>query len=90
MLLKAGGYFNTMRRGGINKLDTPIHTAVELENMAAIRELLEAGAGVTCLNRAGLTPLHVCVKKELEEELQVTFKQEVVNICTYNVVVQHM
>lgn len=71
MLLKAGGHYNTMRPKGLNNLDTPIHTAVELANMEAIRELLDAGAGVTGLNRAGHTPLHVCVRKELEEELQV-------------------
>lgn len=71
ILLKAGGRFNTMRKKSLNNLDTPLHTAVELGNMEAINELLAAGAGITKLNRAGLTPLHVCVKKELEDELQV-------------------
>ncbi|KOB77902.1 Transient receptor potential channel pyrexia [Operophtera brumata] len=59
LLLKAGGHYNTMRPKGLNNLDTPLHTAVELANMEAVRELLEAGAGVTGLNRAGQTPLHV-------------------------------
>lgn len=72
MLLKAGGQFNSMRSKGLNNIDTPIHTAVEMENMEAIKELLEAGAGVSNLNRAGQTPLHVCVKKELEDELYVS------------------
>lgn len=73
MLLKAGGRFNTMRRRGLDYIDTPLHTAVELESLDAIKELLDAGATVTCLNRAGQTPLHVCVKKELEEHLKVSF-----------------
>lgn len=56
---------------GLNNLDTPLHTAVELENLDAVKELLNAGAAIHVLNKSGLTPLHVCVKKELEEILQV-------------------
>ncbi|KAJ8710338.1 hypothetical protein PYW07_009704 [Mythimna separata] len=70
MLLTAGGNFNTMKPNKLNNMDTPLHTAVEIESLEAIQELLDAGAAVTCLNRAGLTPLHVCVKKNLEEHLQ--------------------
>lgn len=73
MLLKAGGNFNTMKNNKLNNMDTPLHTAVEIESLEAIQELLDAGAAVTCWNRAGLTPLHVCVKKNLEEHLQVRF-----------------
>lgn len=71
MLTKAGGNFNTMKHNHLNNMDTPLHTAVEIESMEAIQELLDAGAAVTCLNRAGQTPLHVCVKKNLEDHLQV-------------------
>lgn len=79
MLLKAGGRYNTMRSRGLNNLDTPLHTAVELESLDAIRELLDAGASVNCLNTSGLTPLHVCVKKKLEEHLQVLANYDYMN-----------
>ncbi|XP_049879814.1 transient receptor potential channel pyrexia-like isoform X2 [Pectinophora gossypiella] len=71
MLIKAGGTHNTMKARGLNDLDTPIHTAVELENKDAMNELLNIGASIACLNTAGLTPLHVCVRRELELPLQV-------------------
>lgn len=71
MLIKAGGTHNTMCRRGIGHIDTPLHTAVELECLEAIQELLDLGVSVACLNAAGQTALHVCVKKELEEPLQV-------------------
>ncbi|XP_072948321.1 transient receptor potential cation channel subfamily A member 1-like [Epargyreus clarus] len=71
MLHAAGGTHNTMKIHGINNVDTPLHTAVELENMDAIKELLNAGVSIACLNAAGETPLHVCVKKELEDPLAV-------------------
>ncbi|XP_014366738.2 transient receptor potential channel pyrexia [Papilio machaon] len=71
MLLNAGGTHNTMKTKGINNIDTPLHTAVEMDDIDSINELLGSGASVKCLNSSGLTPLHVCVKKELEEALQV-------------------
>ncbi|CAK1590891.1 unnamed protein product [Parnassius mnemosyne] len=71
MLLKAGVIPNTMKSNGLNNVDTPLHTAVELESIESINVLLESGASVRCLNSAGKTPLHVCVKKELEEPLQI-------------------
>ncbi|CAG5020767.1 unnamed protein product [Parnassius apollo] len=71
MLLKTGITPNTMKPNGLNKLDTPLHTAVELESIESINVLLQYGASVRCLNSAGKTPLHVCVKKELEEPLQI-------------------
>lgn len=75
MLLKSGGTFNTMKASAhsLNNLDTPLHTAVEIESLDAIKELLDAGASVACHNTAGQTALHVCVKKELEEHLQVRY-----------------
>ncbi|KAJ8710567.1 hypothetical protein PYW08_009082 [Mythimna loreyi] len=79
MLLSAGGNYNTMKTNKLNNMDTPLHTAVEIESLEAIRELLDAGAAVTCLNRAGLTPLHVCVKKELEEHLQLLANYDYMN-----------
>nr|XP_021194828.2 transient receptor potential channel pyrexia isoform X1 [Helicoverpa armigera] len=79
MLLRAGGHFNTMKNSQLDNLDTPLHTAVEIESLDAIQELLDAGAAVTCLNRAGLTPLHVCVKKNLEEHLQLLANYDYMN-----------
>ncbi|VVC91355.1 unnamed protein product [Leptidea sinapis] len=70
-LIKSGGTFNSMRRQGLNNIDTPLHTAVELENIDSIKELLDIGASITCLNPGGQTPLHLCVKKQLEEPLQI-------------------
>lgn len=69
-LIAAGGQFYSMRSGGLN-IDTPLHTAVELSNLDCINELLAAGASIACLNSEGLTPLHVCVNKELEPPLKV-------------------
>ncbi|KAI8423126.1 hypothetical protein MSG28_014206 [Choristoneura fumiferana] len=63
MLLEADGTFNTMK-GIIDNVDTPLHTAVEIRCLSSIRLLLDAGASVACLNSAGLTPLHLCVKCE--------------------------
>lgn len=77
MLLNAEGQFNTMKAGGINNLDTPLHTAVELGTLDTITELLNSGASIACLNIAGQTPLHVCVLNTLEEPLQAS-------IYTYN------
>ncbi|XP_045762667.1 transient receptor potential channel pyrexia-like isoform X1 [Maniola jurtina] len=69
-LVTAGGQFYSMKSVGIN-VDTPLHTAVELSNMDCINELLEAGASIACLDSQGLTPLHVCVKKQLEQTLKI-------------------
>ncbi|CAF4858679.1 unnamed protein product [Pieris macdunnoughi] len=71
MLIKAGGRHNSMRSDGINDIDTPLHTAVELSNIDSIKQLLDIGVSVGCLNTAGQTPLHLCVKKQLEQALQV-------------------
>ncbi|CAB3254545.1 unnamed protein product [Arctia plantaginis] len=82
MLLKAGGTFNTMRSNTdkFNYMDTPLHTAVEIESLEAIQELLDAGVWVSCLNKAGETPLHVCVRRELEEHLQLLANYDYVNV----------
>lgn len=72
MLLEAGGQFNTMKAEGINYVDTPLHIAVELKALDTIKALLNSGASVVCLNKAGQTPLHVCVLNKLEEPLKVT------------------
>lgn len=51
--------------------DTPLHTAVELDNLEAVRALLSVEVPVDWLNRMGLTPLHIAVKKKLGDILQV-------------------
>nr|XP_026490186.1 transient receptor potential channel pyrexia-like isoform X1 [Vanessa tameamea] len=70
MLINAGSQFNSMKGSGFN-VDTPLHIAAELGNIDCIKELLDAGVSITCLNSSGQTPLHVCVKNELEEPLQI-------------------
>ncbi|XP_075985740.1 transient receptor potential cation channel subfamily A member 1-like [Anticarsia gemmatalis] len=52
-------------------LDSPLHTAVELNSIEAVRALTSVSVPVKWLNRAGLTPLHICVKKKLCDILQV-------------------
>lgn len=52
-------------------VDTPLHTAVELGSLEAVSVLVGAGMPVNWLNRAGMTPLHICVKKKLKEHLQI-------------------
>ncbi|XP_063833659.1 transient receptor potential channel pyrexia-like isoform X1 [Ostrinia nubilalis] len=71
LILKVGGQNNTMKVSGLNHVDTPLHTAVELENEDVIKELLQVGASIASLNTAGQTPLHVCVKKQLEDPLKI-------------------
>lgn len=71
MLIKAGGTYNTMKSNALNNIATPLHTAVELENISAIKELLDMGVNVACLNSEGQTPMHICVKKRLQEPLTV-------------------
>ncbi|KAL4716005.1 hypothetical protein ACJJTC_003794 [Scirpophaga incertulas] len=71
LLRKAGGSHNTMKHDGLNEMATPLHTAVELDNVEAIKILLQMGASVACLNKAGQTPLHVSVNKQLEEPLKI-------------------
>lgn len=70
-LLKAGGTHYTMRtKRLINNITTPLHTAAELECNYIIQSLLEVGASISCHNGRGETPLHVCVRQELEDPLQ--------------------
>lgn len=61
-----------MKTGGINNVDTLLHKAVELNALETIKALLNSGASVACLNKAGQTPLHVCVLNKLKEPLQVS------------------
>ncbi|XP_059055688.1 transient receptor potential channel pyrexia-like isoform X2 [Achroia grisella] len=70
-LIKANGTFNTMKTRGLQNIDTPLHTAVYLECLDGVNELLRAGASIAILNSAGKTPLHACVEKQYEEILQV-------------------
>ncbi|XP_026727732.1 transient receptor potential channel pyrexia-like [Trichoplusia ni] len=52
-------------------VNTPLHTAVELGSLKAVSVLVNAKVPVNWLNRAGLTALHICVRKKLKEHLQV-------------------
>lgn len=70
MLLQAGSQYYSMKSNATN-LSTPLHTAVETSNIDCINVLLDAGVSVTCFNNRGETPLHLCVKKQLELPLQV-------------------
>ncbi|XP_041983044.1 transient receptor potential channel pyrexia-like [Aricia agestis] len=70
ILLNAGGKFYTMKARGQN-IETPLHTAVLLENIESIEDLLNAGVSIACLDSSGQTPLHLCVKNELEDPLQI-------------------
>lgn len=73
LLLAAGGKFCGTLGSCLNNVNSPLHTAVELESKEAIEELLDAGASPICLNENGLTALHVCVEKRLKELLQVSY-----------------
>ncbi|XP_045513492.1 transient receptor potential channel pyrexia-like [Pieris brassicae] len=87
MLTKAGGTYNTMKSKELDNIATPLHTAVELENINAITELLDIGASVSCLNSEGQTPMHLCVKKRLHEPLQVLANYEYLNVDPLSAVV---
>ncbi|KAJ8710570.1 hypothetical protein PYW08_009085 [Mythimna loreyi] len=63
----ACGNFRTKNR---KIVDTPLHTAVELGSLEAV-SVLVANVPVNWLNRAGQTPLHICVKKKLKDHLQI-------------------
>ncbi|KAG6453882.1 ankyrin-1 isoform X2 [Manduca sexta] len=55
---------------------TPLHTAVEVESIEAITDLLAFGASVCSQNQDGLTPLHLCVMKKLKKHLQIFVKND--------------
>lgn len=83
MLIKAGGSHNSMKSHGINNIDTPLHTAVELSNIDSIKQLLDIGVSVDCLNAAGQTPLHLCVKKQSEQALQASLLNFYITYITF-------
>lgn len=60
-----------MKPQGLDNVVTPLHTAVELDCVEAIQELMELKVSISCLNEAGQTPLHLCVKHKAEVALQV-------------------
>ncbi|GBP65214.1 Transient receptor potential channel pyrexia [Eumeta japonica] len=67
LLLNAGG-----RKGPrTDYVDTPLHTATELESLDIMTKLLDAGYSPAALDEAGDTPLHVCVRLKLEEPLEI-------------------
>ncbi|KAG7300671.1 hypothetical protein JYU34_014995 [Plutella xylostella] len=70
MLVEHEGTYNTMKPQGLDNVVTPLHTAVELDCVEAIQELMELKVSIACLNEAGQTPLHLCVKHKAEVALQ--------------------
>lgn len=70
ILLKAGSKFQGRTASRVN---TALHTAVELESEEIVEVLLNGGASATNWNNLGLTAMHVCVKKRCKEVLQVLF-----------------
>ena len=56
-LVKAGAAVNVCDRG---TEVTPLHQAVSLGRIEAIRTLLAAGAIINSTDKEGVTPLHVC------------------------------
>ncbi|XP_075985269.1 transient receptor potential cation channel subfamily A member 1-like [Anticarsia gemmatalis] len=71
MLVSAGA-----KTSNLNMFNSPLHTAVQLDSVEAIEELLRTGARATCLDAAGRTPMHVCVEKRLKEHLQILVKRD--------------
>ncbi|XP_049701626.2 transient receptor potential channel pyrexia isoform X1 [Helicoverpa armigera] len=79
LLIKAGGRFQRFHHKS-NPLDTPLHTAVELESEGAVDEVLLGGASATAWNSQGLTAMHVCVKKRNKELLRLLANQNPGNL----------
>ncbi|XP_075985769.1 transient receptor potential cation channel subfamily A member 1-like [Anticarsia gemmatalis] len=71
VLVSGGGTFYSTQVTCLNKVNSPLHTAVQLDSVEAIEELLRTGARATCLDAAGRTPMHVCVDKRHKEHLQI-------------------
>ncbi|KAJ8710336.1 hypothetical protein PYW07_009702 [Mythimna separata] len=69
LLLNAGDKFQRCCHKS-NPLDTPLHTAVELESEEVVEKMLLAGASATTWNSQGLTAMHLCVRKRSKELLQ--------------------
>lgn len=70
LLLTAGGQFQKYSDKS-NLLDTPLHTAVELESEVAVERMLLGGASATVWNSQGLSAMHICIKKRNKALLQV-------------------
>lgn len=71
-MVERGGKFNKKRNEDyLENMATPLHTAVEIASLEAIKLVLAQGVSASCLNQDGLTPLHVCVKKKLANHLSV-------------------
>lgn len=71
ILLNAGGKFQRETCNKPYEINTPLHTAVELQSEATLEMILQAGALATAWNKQGLTAMHLCVKKRNKELLQV-------------------
>ncbi|CAH1640799.1 unnamed protein product [Spodoptera littoralis] len=71
LLLTSGKKIQKCRYSpSLNSIDTPLHTAVELESEGSVEQLLLSGASATGWNSEGATPMHICVKKRNKELLQ--------------------
>jgi ankyrin repeat protein len=54
--------------------DTPLHVMVWRKDIAAIEQLLAAGAPVNAVGDMGETPLHVAVSQELLEAVKILMR----------------
>ncbi|KAH9645730.1 hypothetical protein HF086_010126 [Spodoptera exigua] len=71
LLLTSGKQIQKRRCSlSFNSIDTPLHTAVELESEASVEQLLLSGASATGWNSEGSTAMHICVKRRNKELLQ--------------------
>ncbi|CAH0597153.1 unnamed protein product [Chrysodeixis includens] len=73
MLREAGGKF---QNSTASKVNTPLHTAVDLDSVDAVEEVLDAGATATLWNSHGLTAMHDCVKNRNKDILQLIANYE--------------
>lgn len=54
-------------------MNSPLHTAVDLNSYEAVEEILDSGANPTVWNANGLTAMHECVKNRNKDILQVNY-----------------
>ncbi|XP_026727731.1 ankyrin-1-like [Trichoplusia ni] len=73
ILRDAGGKFQHYTASRVN---SPLHTAVDLNSYEAVEEILDSGANPTVWNANGLTAMHECVKNRNKDILQLIANYE--------------